>query len=177
MQLSANAIRTQGDVPPLKVLRVQRALGSRRTLYEISPTDTVTLTEVEPVFLSGVVTTGVATVRERQSRTSGALSVAPRRAEPAAAPPPPPVAPPTDSSRAADAVIQSTETAATAKTSTAKPLLPQTLAAGASTERVNTINWIESASGKALSLSGKLSVERLQEIRRRIEKERSARSP
>jgi hypothetical protein len=176
MQLSANSVRTQGEIPPLKVLRVERALGSRRTLYEISPTDTVTLTEPEPLLLSGVVTTGVGTAREQQSRVSGARSVAPRRAEPAAAAPLP--ARPADS-RAADSASVATEATA-AKASTEKPSLAslaQTQPAAAFTARFNTISWTESASGKALTLSGKLSVERLQEIRRRIENERSARSP
>jgi hypothetical protein len=179
MQLSANAVRTQGDVLPLKVLQVQRARGSRRTLYEISPTDTVTLTEPEPLLLSGVVETGVGTVRERQSGVSGVPSVAPMRSQPAAAAPRP--APPADS-RAADSASVATEaTAATAaKASTEKrslASLAQTQPAAAFTARFNSISWIEPTSGKTLTLSGNLPVERLQEIKRRIEKERSARSP
>jgi hypothetical protein len=47
-------------------------------------------------------------------------------------------------------------------------------AAALSTATVNTIRWNEAATGKTLTLSGKLSVEQLQEIKRRIEAERSA---
>jgi hypothetical protein len=39
---------------------------------------------------------------------------------------------------------------------------------------VNTITWKDSATGNILKLSGHMPVERLQEIRRRIERERAA---
>jgi hypothetical protein len=42
------------------------------------------------------------------------------------------------------------------------------------TNGVNTITWKDSATGNILKLSGHMPVERLQEIRRRIERERAA---
>ncbi len=138
LQLSANTASESSEVAPLKVLRVERTIGGRRTIYEVAPTQTVTLTEPEPLLLSGVVTTGVATVQERQSRASGARSAEPMRAEAAAAPQP----------QVGAAFIAS----------------------------MNTITWTEAATGKTLTLSGNLPVERLQEIRRRIERERAASS-
>jgi hypothetical protein len=42
------------------------------------------------------------------------------------------------------------------------------------TAATNTITWTEPKTGKTLTLSGNVSVERLQEIRKRIEKERAS---
>jgi len=169
VQLSANTASESSEVAPLKVLRVERTIGGRRTIYEVAPTQTVTLTEPELLLLSGVVTTGVATVQERQSRASGARSAEPMRAAAAAAPQP--VAPLTDSRRAADSVTLSREAAPIAKT-----LAPRAQAGAAFIAPVNTISWTEAATGKTLTLSGNLPVERLQEIRRQIERERAASS-
>jgi hypothetical protein len=167
MQLSANVVSEQKELRPLRVLRIERGIGSRRTVYEISPTDTVILTELEPMLLSGVVTTGITSAQDRQSKERTTRSVAPLRADAAAAPPP--VILPTDARQAVDTMTASTEAAVMAKT----PAAPAQ-AAALRTPTVNTIRWSEAATGKTLTLSGKLSVDQLQEIKRRIEAERTA---
>jgi hypothetical protein len=166
-QFSGIVVREQSGVAPLKELSLERALGTRTIVYQISPTDTVTLTETESLSLQGVVTTGAASGPDRKQRAAQTRAVAPMRAEsaPAAAPPPPVTR--ADSGRA-DSATASTEGA----------MMPQ--AAGAirlrgakSSAAQNTIRWVESATGKTLVLSGKLPVEKLQEIRQRLEIERA----
>jgi hypothetical protein len=170
MQLSANVGSVQSAAAPLKELSAERTPGSRRILYQISAADTVILTEIEPLSLQSVVTTGVATARDLQQKTAGTRAVAPTRTEPkavtAAAPPPP--APPADSRRVADTLV-ATEGAAMAQTAGAIRIRGST-----STTAQNTVRWVESETGKTLILSGKLPVEKLQEIRQRIEIERAA---
>ena len=147
---------------PLKVVKVERSAGSRRTVYEIAPSQTVTLSEPEPVFTGATVASGVETTRI-MLRGNNARAVPSRgEATPAAAPPAM-----TDSRTAADSVRVSQE--AVAKTAAARP---QTGAAFSAA--VNTISWTEARTGKTLTLSGNLPVERLQEIRQRIERERAA---
>ncbi len=157
------------DAAPLKVVRVERSIGSRRTIYEIAPSATVTLTETDASQLSSVVTTGAAaaTTFGAQERTAprGARTAAPTSAEAAKAPPPPP--PPSavmDSKSAADSAVVGTMS----KTSAARSQ------AGTAFTATNTITWTEPKTGKTLTLSGNVSVERLQEIRKRIEKERAS---
>lgn len=132
-QFSGIVVSEQSGVAPLKELSLKRALGTRTIVYQISPTDTVTLTETESLSIQGVVTTGAASALDRQQKGVQTRAVAPMRGEsaPAAAPPPPVAA-------------------------------------------QNTISWVESATGKTLILSGKLPVEKLQEIRQRLEIERAA---
>lgn len=136
MRLPANAVGAESEDTPLKVLRIERMTGSRRTIYEIAPSQTVTLTEPESLQLSGIVVTGAQPAKQRQSTASGARAAQPMRTEAAPA-----------AAFQAGAALAASE---------------------------NTISWTESPTGKTLTLSGNLPVERLQEIRRRIEKERAA---
>lgn len=138
MQLSGSVGTGQREVPPLIELSRERSPGSRRIVYQIPPTDTVTLTEIESLSLQSVVTTEIASARDRQEQAVRTRAVAPTRTEAATAAPPQ-VAPLADSGRAQ-----------------------------------NTVRWVESATGKTLILSGNLPVEKLQEIRQRIEMERAA---
>jgi hypothetical protein len=165
--ISANTFTSQIEAPALKVLRVERAIGARRIIYEIASTDTVTLTEPESLSLQSVVVTGVGTSTVQQ-RSGVARSAAPMQPQAASAPAPaPPLA---DSTRAADVATPLTEAKMMAKTAAA----PTQMGAELVRARTNTISWTEAATGKTLTLSGKLSVERLQEIRHRIETERAA---
>jgi hypothetical protein len=171
-QLSGIVVGEQSGVAPLKELSLERTLGRRRIVYQISPTDTVTLTEIESLSLQGVVaggvvTTGAASAQDRRQKGVQTRAVAPMRAEPAAAPPPPVVVR-ADSGRA-DSAAASTESAAS--TQFAGEIR---LRGAASNTAPNSIGWVESATGKTLILSGRLPIERLQEIRQRIEIERAA---
>jgi hypothetical protein len=171
-QLSGIVVGEQSGAAPLKELSLERTLGRRRIVYQISPTDTVTLTEIESLSLQGVVaggvvTTGAASAQDRRQKGVQTRAVAPMRAEPAAAPPPPVVAR-ADSGRA-DSAAASTESAAS--TQFAGEIR---LRGAASNTAPNSIGWVESATGKTLILSGRLPIERLQEIRQRIEIERAA---
>jgi hypothetical protein len=146
----------------LKVVRIERSIGSRRTIYEIAPSATVTLTETDPKQLSGIVATGSAAAAKSgaQQRTAarGAGAAQPMSAEAAKAPPPPPASPMMDSRAGADSASRA-ETGAAARM--------------VFTAATNVITWAEPETGKTLTLSGNVSVERLQEIRKRIEKERN----
>lgn len=164
MQLQANVAAPESEGAPLKVLRVERTAGSRRTTYEIAPAQTVTLTEPESVQRSGIVLRGAAAGQRQATTGSEARAVQPMAAEAAPAPPPP--APMMDSRTGADSTSVRNEASSAAKASPA--LASRAFAAP------NTISWRDAQTGKTLTLSGSLPVERLQEIRKRIEKERAA---
>lgn len=154
MQQQANVVPPEIEATALRVVKVERTIGSRRTTYEIAPSLTVTLTEPEPVQRSEVRMSAGRAAAQRQATTgSGARTVQPMAAEAASAPPP--VAPMMD------------EASSAAKTSQASP-------SAAFVAVSNTISWRDPQTGTTLTLSGLLSVERLQEIRKRIEKERAA---
>ena len=161
MQMSEAA--PESDAAPLKVVRIERSVGSRRTIYEIAPSATVTLTETESPQLSGIVATGSAAAAnsgaQQRNATTGARTARPMSAEAAKAPPPPPPSPMMDSRSGADSTARA-EVGAAAKMSF--------------TAATNVITWMEPKTGKTLTLSGNVSVERLHEIRKRIEKERAS---
>jgi hypothetical protein len=136
--------------PPLKVVAIPRTIGARVTLYEVTPGDTVTLTEPTSLPLSAVVTTGAAAEsQQRQSVEKSAAAAPARRADAAAA-----------------------STSAANSQAAAKAV-----AAPESVEVVNgvtTIRWTDRVTGNVLSLSGRMPAARLQEIKLRIERERAA---
>ncbi|MGZ5495063.1 MAG: zf-HC2 domain-containing protein, partial [Thermoanaerobaculia bacterium] len=47
LRMRMNEATPDSDATPLKVVRVERTLGSRRTTYEVAPSESVTLTEPE----------------------------------------------------------------------------------------------------------------------------------
>lgn len=149
----------RAEAAPLKVVSIERVIGGSRTTYQIASAQTVTLTETMPLSLSGVVTTAVS----EQPRTR---APSPMRAQAAATPP---SAPPVAESRLGhDTAVKSTQAAvATGRTM-------QALAATQGVAQINTISWTEVITGARLMLSGTLPVERLQEIKLSIEKERAA---
>jgi hypothetical protein len=152
---------TEGEAA-LKVLRVERTLGSRRTIYEISPSQTVTLTEPELV-VGAIANTPAAA--QPTIRLRGNNAIQPSRTEAApTAPPPPPMM---DSRTTPDSVLASRQ-------ATVGKAAAQTQTAATSAAAGNAISWTEARTGKTLTLSGNLTVERLQELRQRIERERAA---
>ncbi len=169
MQPLATAAAAQSEVTPLKLLRVERTIGARRTIYEIAPSQTVTLTETESMQLSEVVVTGATVGNQRQSTASAARTAQPMSAK--AAPTAASALPPMDLQSRGDSMTSSKDAAQAPKTSATQIQVDAAFVAPA-----NTISWTESGTGKTLTLSGNLSVERLQEIRRRIERERASSS-
>ena len=159
MQMSEAA--PESDAAPLKVVRIERSISSRRTIYEIAPSVTVTLTETDPKQLSGIVATGSAAAAAsgaQQRNAARGAGAQPMSAEAAKAPPPPPASPMMDSRAGADSASRA-ETGAAARM--------------VFTAATNVITWADPKTGKTLTLSGNVSVERLQEIRKRIENERN----
>ncbi|HEU4748605.1 MAG TPA: zf-HC2 domain-containing protein [Gemmatimonadaceae bacterium] len=159
---AANASVAEGE-RALKVLGVARLAGARQTTYEIAPGQTVTLTEREPAFLSAPVATAQGAAQPMVLRDGRAAQ--PSRVEAAAASPPPPAS---DSRAGMDSAIEG-RVAGVARPPVAPRKTALTFGAG-----LQTITWTEVTTGKTLVLTGNLSVERLQEIRLRIEKERAA---
>ena len=163
-QMQANVAVPEVEAP-LRVVKVERTLGSRRTTYEIAPMQTVTLTEPEPVQTSAIGMAAGSAVRRQATTGSGARAVQPMAAEAASAPPPPP-APPMDARAGADSTSTKKQ-----ESPTAKPLAVPGSARFAAPS--NTISWVDAQTGKTLTLSGNVSEARLQEIRKRIERERA----
>ena len=162
---AANAAAAESEAA-LKVVKVERTVGARRTIYEIAPSQVVTLTEPEPVLTGEVAPVGVETTRIMLRGSSGREARSRAAATPAA--PPPPTM--TDSRAEADSVLASRESAV-AKTAPARAQTGASFVAA-----TNTITWTEARTGKTLTLSGNFPIERLQEIKNRIERERAARA-
>ncbi|HVS60339.1 MAG TPA: zf-HC2 domain-containing protein [Gemmatimonadaceae bacterium] len=142
---------------PLKVIGTLRRIGANVTLYEVAPGDTVTLTELVSVQLEGVVVTGVSSSEPSRLAGKAAATALARRADAAVVSAP-------DSQRAERAVG-------------APAVSPSAAAPPSQMEVVNgvtTISWRDVATHNMLKLSGRMPVERLQEIKRRIERERAA---
>ena len=138
----------------LRVVGTPRRVGSKVTLYEVAPGDTVTLTESVPVTLQSVVTvTGAGTLSPQVVRKSAAQLRA--RAD-----------------TAAPAAVDAQQATAPSSSGAVSARAPSSALGMVST--INTISWNDTTSRATLTLSGRLSVARLQEIRIRIERERTA---
>jgi hypothetical protein len=156
----ANAAARDAAAEPdqLKVVGTPPRIGAKVTLYEVAPGDTVMLTESVPVSLSAVVTGAAGAVAPQTARRMAAQ--APARTEAAA--------PPTEDRQRAASVPSS------AAAVPAPPPPPPPPSAFGMVSAVNVITWKDPATGATLTLSGRMSPVRLQEIRIRIERERAA---
>ena len=161
-QTAGNVAALESNVTPLQIVRVDQAAGVRRTTYGITPTQTVVLTEPEPMQLSGAVA-GSRTAAKPEIRLRGNSTSRVAAATAASAAPPM-----TDSRTGTDSAVARREAAA-AKTEDGRAATGAAFATPA-----NTISWTEATTGKTLTLSGNLPVEQLREIRLRIERERAA---
>jgi hypothetical protein len=150
------AMDAAAEPEQLKVVGTPRRIGAKITLYEVAPGDTVTLTESVPVSLQAVVTGAAGAAAPQTARRMAAQ--APARTEAAA--------PPTEDRQRA-ASVPSSGAAVPA------PPPPPPSAFGM-VSAVNVITWKDPATGATLTLSGRMSPVRLQEIRIRIERERAA---
>ena len=141
----------------LKVVGTPRRIGAKVTLYEVAPGDTVTLTESVPTVLQEVVTSAATAAPQAAKRMA---AQAPARTEAAA--------PPNEDKQRAASVP------ASAASVPAPPPPPPPPSAFGMVTAFNVISWKDPATGATLTLSGRMSPVRLQEIRIRIERERAA---
>ena len=153
------ALDVASEQVPLKVVGTQRTIGANVTLYEVTPGDTVTLTELTGMRLEAVVVTGMssaeALARQSASKSAGAVRTA----------------------LADTAVLSASDSQRVAEIRAAASVLPAAPALPARVEVVNgvtTISWTDAATGNVLKLSGRMSAAQLKEIKLRIEQERAA---
>ena len=151
------------ELGPLKVVGRPRQLGARITLYEVTPGDTVTLTELVNVQLGSVVVTGMAAPTQQriegQAAGKAVAAPSPQRTEA-------PVAGRQDSQREAGGVAGADQARARS--------VPAPVTAVGTANGVTTVTWTDAVSGNVLKLSGRLPLAHLQQIKIRIERERAA---
>jgi len=150
------AMDATNESPPLKVVGTPRRIGAKVTLYEIAPGDTVTLTEAMPIALEGVVVTSAGAPMAARALGKSAASQSKTRVDTAA------ITTGTDSQRT-NRFLTVPAVSAPAPTSQEGRV---------STLRV--VSWTDPATGNTLTLTGRMSEARLQEIKIRIERERAA---
>jgi hypothetical protein len=141
---------------PLKVVGTPRTIGAKVTLYEVAPGDTVTFTELAKLQLESVVVTGSATAqRVRQPMEKAAAAARP----------------PTDT-----AVVSAADSQRSAAVASlmAAPAVPPPRGQAEIANGVTTITWVDATTGNTLKLSGRMSEERLRQIKSRIDQERAA---
>lgn len=140
---------------PLKVIGSPRRIGASVTVYEIAG-DTVTLTESKQVQLSSIVITSAGEARAQNQAMSADAAGASKRAAPKS------VA--ADSQRTAAPPVVASAPVATSL---------QASAPSTDSNAIRTITWVDPTTGNTLSLSGRTSEARLQQLRVRIEKQRA----
>ena len=144
-----SSLDAMADEQPVRVVGRPRALGEKLTLYEVAPGDTVMLAEQVEMELQSVVVTGAGV--SVQGATAAAAPEAKRAAK---------LAPTQDTQRSAQAPA---------------PAPPAVSVSFAQTpDGTATLTWRDSASGKVMRLSGHHTRAELEEIRRRIERARTA---
>jgi hypothetical protein len=148
---------------PLKVVGRPRQIGAKITLYEVTPTDTVTLTELMNVQLESVVVTGMsAPTKERIEGQAAGKAVA--------APSPPRV----DAAVAGRQDAQREAGAGAGAEQVRARSVPAPVTAVGTANGVTTVTWTDAGSGNVLKLSGRLPLAQLQQVKIRIERERAA---
>lgn len=148
------------EAPRLKVVGTPSRIGVKVTLYEVAPGDTVTLTEPASIRLTQSVTVGAA-----------AAPVARRTTEKA---PTPPSNARADAATTAQAEAQLTAALPSAPPPVRPPSIPAPIAKVEFAGGVTAISWVDAATGKVLTLSGRIPEAQLREIKIRIERERAA---
>jgi putative zinc finger protein len=143
----------------LREIARPRRIGASVTVYEIAG-DTVILTESKALALSGVAVTGAAAPRQVAGQAMGKSAAESRRASPSAAAP--------DSQRPAAAVSPPTLPAAGVAAGSAAGVQV------GSTIPTNVVTWSDPATGSTFTLTGRIPVARLEQIKTRIERERAA---
>jgi hypothetical protein len=143
---------------PLKVVGRPRLIGAKVTLYEVAPGDTVTFTEPSNLQLESVVVTGLSVPesKARRSVEKSAATANTRRSD-------------TVTVAAPDSQSQRIQLSAMSVSPTGQRPLRVEVVNG-----VTIISWPDATTGNMLRLSGRMPVERLKEIKLRIERERAA---
>ena len=162
---SVTALDAASETKALKIVRTARQIGANTTLYEVAPGDTVTLTEIMSARLESVVVTGLSATRtaDQPTEKSGARAAEKRVAAPAVSA--------SDSQGAAGVASSApaqTVQAGSANVSTSKPGNVQV------SNGVTTISWTDPVTRNMMKLSGRMSPERLQQVKTQIERERAA---
>jgi hypothetical protein len=136
------------EEPKLRVVGTPRALGQKITLYEVAPGDTVVLAETLSTELQQVVTAAAAA----PSRALGAVSG--------------------EKARASAKVGAFADTSSKAVAPAPAPAAPTAFATAP--DGVATLTWNDSVTGARMKLSGRHTRTELEEIKRRIERAKSA---
>jgi len=162
---SVAALDAASEPLGLKVVGRPRQIGTKTTLYEVAPGDTVTLTEIMSVQLDAVVVTGMSAARTaEQSREK---SVTTQAAKGALAP----AVNASDSQGGAAGVPAPAPAQARAPTGnvfTSKTGNVQV------SNGVTTISWTDPVTRNVMKLSGRMSQVRLEQVKTQIERERAA---
>jgi len=155
---SVAALDAASERQALKIVGTGRQIGARTTLYEIPPGDTVTLTEIMSVRLEGVVVTGASTTRTAE-QSAGKSAPAPATKSATA---------PTVSTPDSQQIALQSASSASAQRALARTENVQV------SNGVTTISWKDPVTRNTMRLSGRMSPERLQQVKTRIERERAA---
>ena len=143
---------SMADEQPLRVVGHPRALGEKLTLYELAPGDTVMLAEPVKMEVQQVVVTGAAA---SQPRTMAAGAPEAKRAAAKLAP------------------AQDAQQSAPASAPVSAPPVAS-VSFYQAPDGTATLSWRDPASGSVIRLSGRHTRAELEEIRRRIERARTA---
>jgi hypothetical protein len=161
---SLSALDAASEPQALKKVGTARQIGTNTTLYEVAPGDTVTLTEIMSVQLGAVVVTGLPT-----APIADKSAEKPTTAQPA-------------KGGVASAVSASDSQGAAGEASPAPAQKARALTGNVLTSRtgnvqvsngVTTISWTDPVTRNVMRLSGRMSPERLQQVKTQIERERA----
>jgi anti-sigma factor RsiW len=163
---SVAALDAASEPQALKIVRTARQIGAKTTLYEVASGDTVTLTEIMSVNLGAVVVTGMSATRTADQSTE--KSVTTQAAKSAVAP-----AVTASDSQGAAAGVPSPAPAQALQARAGNVLTSKTGNVQVS-NGVTTISWTDPVTRNVMKLSGRMSPERLQQVKNQIERERAA---
>jgi anti-sigma factor RsiW len=162
---SVAALDAATEPQALKIVGTARQIGAKTTLYEVAPSDTVTLTEIMSVHLNNVVVSGALTARTATQPTE--RSVTTRATKSAVAPA---ITASDSQGAAADVASPAPPKAAGAQTNTLASKTGKVQVSNG----VTTISWTDPVTRNVMKLSGRMSPERLQQVKTQIERERAA---
>ena len=141
----------------LKIVGTARQIGAKTTLYEVAPGDTVTLTEIMSAQLESAVVTSMSVAQRADQSTEKSAGQATKSA-----------AVPTVS--APDTQQIALRAASSANAQSARPRNGNVQVVNG----VTTISWIDPVTRNGMKLTGRMSPERLQQVKTQIERERAA---
>ena len=164
---SVAALDAASEPLALKVVGRPRQIGTKTTLYEVAPGDTVTLTEIMSLPLEAVVVTSSGVSTARTADQAREKSVTTQAAKSAVAP----AVSASDSQGGAAGVPAPAPAQARAPTGnvfTSKTGNVQV------SNGVTTISWTDPVTRNVMKLSGRMSQVRLEQVKTQIERERAA---